>query len=87
MPWRGYHLARIDFNASADRILMGADAGIIAPSEDSNCCLELFAHSATAGPLKAKDLVGCRGECSSGLDRPRHWLTEVCNPLDALSAR
>jgi len=61
MAARGYHLARIEVEASVGRIPAGANAGIVASRHHSTWFRELFAPSVAAGLLKAQDVAGYPG--------------------------
>jgi fido (protein-threonine AMPylation protein) len=60
MAARGYYQARIEVLASIDKILAGANAGIVASEDHRTWYRELFAPSVTARLLKAQDLAGYR---------------------------
>ena len=61
MAARGYHLARVEVEASVGGILGGSNAGLVASRDHRTWYRELFAPSVTAGLLKAGDLAGYRG--------------------------
>ncbi len=60
MAARGYHLARVEVEASIGRILAGANAGSVASRDHRTWYRELFAPSVAASLLKAQDLAGYR---------------------------